>query len=468
MYRSDKESRMRGSGWSIIGRLAAALSMALVLGFGSRALADIGTGPSISDQPAATLLLPYFQVNLNDPNAATTLFSINNASATAVLAHVTVWTDLSVHVLDFDVYLTGYDVYRLNLNSLLITGITPQTASAGQDPTDTISPKGPLSQDINFASCSGILPLPPVPPAQLIDVQNALLGLPVAGSGFGGDCAGLIHPDGVMRGYITVDTVNRCSFVFPGGNAILPGVLGPYFGPDGVATNQNVLWGDSFYLNKRLNRAYAQDLVHILADATNPLTSTPGDYTFYGRYDSTPWNAEDNRQPLSTTFAFRYINAASGQGGNYFNQGTTSVAWRDSKVNQGPFACGSLPSWFPLPQEGFVVFDEQEQVTRPQQCHFSPCPTTPGQTPWPAETQEIFIGSSTGILQTVFDSGWIFADLNHLTPIPPGAPGLADPAAGQAWMFQTYTTSGANSWKIGERAIQLDSASSANHSVPGQ
>ena len=49
------------------------------------AFAVIGT---VDDVPAATLLLPYFEVDLDDPAGVTTLMSINNASATAVLAHV--------------------------------------------------------------------------------------------------------------------------------------------------------------------------------------------------------------------------------------------------------------------------------------------------------------------------------------------------------------------------------------------
>src|SRR5436305_6675816 len=106
--------------------------------------------------PAATLLLPYFEVDLNNPNGLTTLFSINNASATAVLAHVVVWSDLSVPVLDFNIYLTGYDVQTINLRDILVNGVLPRTASAGQDPGDTISPKGQFSQDINFASCQGL------------------------------------------------------------------------------------------------------------------------------------------------------------------------------------------------------------------------------------------------------------------------------------------------------------------------
>src|ERR1700730_4873643 len=87
--------------------------------------------------PAATLLLPYFEVNLDNPNGLTTLFSVNNASATAVLAHVVLWSDLAVPVLSFNVYLTGYDVQSINLRDIIVFGNLPQTASQGQDPNDT-------------------------------------------------------------------------------------------------------------------------------------------------------------------------------------------------------------------------------------------------------------------------------------------------------------------------------------------
>src|SRR5258707_290183 len=78
--------------------------------------------------PAATLLLPYFEVNLDDPNGLTTLFSINNASSTEEIAHVVIWSDLSVPVLDFDVDLTGYAVQTINLRDILIDGLLPSLA----------------------------------------------------------------------------------------------------------------------------------------------------------------------------------------------------------------------------------------------------------------------------------------------------------------------------------------------------
>src|SRR3954469_15697542 len=140
-------------------KTALCLALLGLLALGGQALAVICT---VDDVPAATLLLPYFEVNLGDPNGQTTLFSINNASATAILAHVVVWSDLSVPVLDFNVYLTGYDVQTVNLRDVL-NGTLPRTASAGQDPGNTISPKGQFSQDINFASCTGLLPTPQLP-----------------------------------------------------------------------------------------------------------------------------------------------------------------------------------------------------------------------------------------------------------------------------------------------------------------
>src|SRR5262245_3852017 len=66
--------------------------------------------PTIAEQPSATLLLPYFQVDLNSRAGITTIFTINNSSATAILAHVTVWSDLAVPVFNFNVYLTGFDM----------------------------------------------------------------------------------------------------------------------------------------------------------------------------------------------------------------------------------------------------------------------------------------------------------------------------------------------------------------------
>src|SRR5512142_3069281 len=75
---------------------------------------DIGTAP------AATLLLPYFQVDLGTAGTGrTTIFSVTNVSPYSQIAHVTVWTDWSYPVLDFNIFLTGYDVQPINLYDVI-------------------------------------------------------------------------------------------------------------------------------------------------------------------------------------------------------------------------------------------------------------------------------------------------------------------------------------------------------------
>ena len=69
-------------------------------------------------------------MDLNNPNGLITVFSVNNASAAAVLVHVVLWSDLSVPVLDFNIYLTGYDVQSVNLRDNIVKGNMPRTHEA--------------------------------------------------------------------------------------------------------------------------------------------------------------------------------------------------------------------------------------------------------------------------------------------------------------------------------------------------
>jgi hypothetical protein len=398
--------------------------------------------------PAATLLLPYFEVDLNNPNGLTTLFSVNNASATAALVHVVIWSDLSVPVLDFNIYLTGYDVQSVNLRDIIINGNMPQTASAGQDPNDTISPKGPLSQDINFASCTGILPPPALPGFFIAHLQAALTGK--ASAVLGGLCAGQNLGDNIARGYVTMDTVNSCSLQFVGDVGYLANTI----------TFQNILWGDWFIVNAAQNFAEGGDLVHVEASLTDPATTTSGRYTFYGRYTTPPFTATDHREPLATNFAVRYLN------GGPFSGGTSLLVWRDSKVNQGPFVCpavlGARPPWYPLGQEGITIFDEQEHPQVPTTTPFSPQPPNIGIIPFPAETQRTQVGGSA--LPVPFNFGWIYLNLNTTVAQAPGLPPV-DPAAAQAWVVYTLASNG--HFAVGIDAIRLDSACAALHFNPG-
>jgi hypothetical protein len=405
--------------------------------------------------PAATLLLPYFEVDLDNPAGTQTLFSINNASATAVLVHVVIWSDLSVPVLDFDIYLTGYDVQTINLRDILLYGNLPQTASAGQDPTDTISPKGALSQDINFASCNGVLPLPQLPEIYIAHLQASLTGRPSAL--LSGLCAGQTLGDNIARGYLTADTVSACSTLFQGDAG--------YFvsGGAGLATNQNVLWGD--WVRDMSTAAESGTLVHIEASGVNPATATPGRYTFYGRYDA--WTAVDNREPLATDFAVRYF--AGAPGGSAL--ATSLAVWRDSKVSQGAFTCpataGVRPAWYPLGQEGVVIFDEQEHAVTPVTVPVSPQPPAAAFIPFPAEAQRVPVSNTGGAggaeLTVPYDFGWLYLDLNT-TVSGAGANPPVDPAAAQA--FVTAFDEAGSRFAVGIEAVRLDSACAALHFTP--
>ena len=393
------------------------------------AFAVIGT---IDDVPAATLLLPYFEVDLDNPNGMTTLMSINNASATAVLAHVIIWSDLSFHASDFDIYLTGYDVQTINLRDIIAFGHFPRTASAGQDPGDVISPKGPASQDINFASCTGFLPLGDASADYVLQLQESLTGQ--QNHWFGG-CLGADHGDNIARGYVTVDTVNACGTSFQGDPN--------YFGPGARATDQNVLWGDYFYVNADQDFAQGETLVHIEADPN--LELDPTNYTFYWRYsDFNNVPAADHREGLGNVFAVRYVN------GGAFTGGSSLLSWRDSKyVFPDSFTCShGAPAPYPLGQNQVVVFDEEENFETPQGCTISPCPPEEGLIPFPWEAQRTDVGGPA--LPTTPDFGWIFLNLNSDTGS--GWP-IVNPEIMQNWVTVTMDADGR--FSVGFDAIQL-------------
>lgn len=414
-------------------KLSLCLALVALFGFGSQAQAVIGT---IDEVPAATLLLPYFEVDSTGSGGITTLFSINNASATAVLAHVTIWSDQSVPVLDFDVYLTGYDVQTINLRDILIDGNLPRTASAGQDPGDAISPKGPASQDINFASCTGILPYsnPAVSASFRAHLQAWLTG---NASPATGNCAGARIKDGILRGYVTVDTVNSCNLLFP--SQMLTGY-------SSVITYQNVLWGDYFMVNPEQNFAAGNPLVHIEAQAAGFLA---GDHTFYGRYEA--GGLVNGREALPTTFGARFVN------GGAFSGGTDYIVWREGNAAATGYSCSLAgPSaWYPLDVGQIVIFDEEEQPVEASSCP-SGDPTCTVTVTIPNEAQRTSVADD---LLSPFDFGWTFLNLQHTKLIPAYGDVFA-----QAWVTVDMKAEGR--YEAGFNAIHLDaSANQPNTTV---
>jgi hypothetical protein len=345
---------------------------------------------AVDDVPAATLLLPYFEVDLSRPDGLTTLFSINNAADEAVLAHVVLWTDLGVPSLDFFLYLTGFDVQTVNLRDIFLNGFLPRSASDGQDPTDTISPQGDLSQDINFATCTGHLPYPHLPPTFRDHLRASHTG---QFSAILNGCSGQALGDNRARGYVTVDTVNRCSLLTPQD----PG----YFASDGPATAQNVLWGDFYYVDRPNALAQGENLVRIEA---YPGTFSNNDATFYGRYVNN--SGQDAREPLPASWAARYLN------GGAFHGGASLIVWRDSGQKGMPFACGGRPSWFPLSLREYVAFDEEENPELLEPLPILPPPVYYNHIP--AEANRMALGTET--VPTPFAYGWIYVNLDIAGP----------------------------------------------------
>jgi hypothetical protein len=393
-----------------------------LLALAGPATATIGT---IDNVPAATLLLPYFEVDLDNPQGANTLFSINNSVGSAVLTKVVVWSDQAVPVLNFNVYLTGYDVQTISMRDLLVLGNVPSTASAGQDPGNQISPKGPISGDVDFPSCSGVLPLanPAISNSFRGHIQAWLTG---SQSPQTQNCAGSKPDFGeerIARGYVTVDTVSACDINFPGNWAS--------YGP--VLTDDNVIWGDWFLVNPAQNFAQGDMLVHI---ESCPSCFTAGDHTFDGRYSGGV--ADDSREPLPTTWASRFLV------GGPFDGGTSMLIWREGNSRTEAYSCqlDGPPSWYPLEFKQVLIFDEQEQPTTEETC------------PLVCE-ERVFIHNNTqrvsvaDDLLTPFDFGWVYLNLQHPDLV------YGDEAA-QSWVIVVMDAVGR--FSVGFDVLQLDNA----------
>jgi hypothetical protein len=382
-----------------------------------------GTGPTttnnddscdISTAPAATLLLPYFEVDINAPQttAQTTLFTITNVTQIPQIAHVTVWTDLSYPVLDFNIFLTGYDVQGINLYDVIARGFVASNAGTSID--DAISPTGQRSLDNddnnNFASsvasdCS-ILP-GPIPNNILADVRTALT-TGKAPNSCGNGTVGLVHTNAI--GYVTIDVASTCSVKLP--------IDASYYNDplDGILYD-NVLIGDYQQINPNPttgNYAGGNPLVHIRAipegGPAGIFVATNLPYTFYDRYTPAALRTFDRRQPLPVVFAARFIQGGTGA----FN--TNFKIWREG-VTTGATACTStaytVNNGSAMVVRDIVRFDEHENPTiNATQVRVSPVSTTTVVLPETSSTSTT--SGNFPPLSTSGDvGGWMYLNLNN-------------------------------------------------------
>ncbi len=366
--------------------------LAACLALGLAVIAPVGRAEigGLDDVPAATLLLPYFEVDLDDPLGRTTLFSVANARQEATVAHVTFWTDLGVPTLGFNVYLTGYDIQTINLRDVFVTGTLPRTASVGQDPEDDFSPGGHFSLDSDFPACTGQLPLPVLPETLLVHLRSSHVGGPSAVV-FGGLCSAFDHGDNVARGYLTIDQVKDCTLDLPTDEG--------YFSA-AILGFDNVLVGDYFYVDSGQNFAQGETMVHLEAD------SALGEdhYTFYRALSG----GADRREGMGNLYLARFVD------GGDFDGGTDFIAWRDSKREIGPFSCSlPVPAPFPLGQQRLVVFDEEENADEPFICPFT-CPPGLEIMAFPFQTNRVQIGGPE--MPVPWNFGAWYLDLNTAVP----------------------------------------------------
>jgi hypothetical protein len=305
--------------------------------------------------PAATLLLPYFEVDLADRNGETTLFTITNASPREQVAHITLWTDFGFPVIEFSVYLTGYDVQGLNLYDVIALGQIAPPNGTGFD--DRGSPEGDFSDDnpaVQEDTCRN-LPMQ-VAAAYRPRLQQAFTQGSVPALGSAPACArvGGVHTR--ATGYATIDVARVCGSTNPSQ---------PVYYTEEIAFD-NVLTGDFMQVNGNENYAQGNPLVHIraipeggtyasrAADPARYRTNTP--QTFYGRFQSTANPVADGRQPLPSAFMARWI---SGGAGSFH---TSYKIWREGMT--GPNAdCALYQQNEHNPVLDLATFDEEENGT---------------------------------------------------------------------------------------------------------
>lgn len=302
--------------------------------------------------PAATLLLPYFDVDLANPNGETTLFTVTNVSPDERIANVTIWTDLAYPVLSFPIYLTGYDVQSINLYDVIQNGRIAPPRGTGT----SVSPQGDFSRrnfELDRSECLSI-------PSQLSEetisrLKQALVIGRVPAQGSNPQClkVGTVHGNVHAAGYVTIDVVRACRTLSPADAA--------YY-VDTIAYD-NVLIGEWIQVDRSRRFAEGNQMVHIRAipegETTAVRAAFPEIYrsnfprTFYGRFTGN--SKSDGRQPLPSRLAARWIHGGAGA----YN--TELTIWREPQTGTGA-SCASYADNGDMTATEFVTFDENENA----------------------------------------------------------------------------------------------------------
>lgn len=357
---------------------------------------DIGVAP------AATLLLPLFEVEIDAPasTARTTLFTITNVTAQPQIARVTLWSDWAYPVFAFNLFLTGYDVQAINLYDILGRGLVAPDRGTSNASTPGARSVNNISGNPRFlpsaaTNCSaGKMPVE-MPAVLLSDIRSALT------TGFFSLC-GTTRVGGThtwAMGYVTVDVVADCTFVLP--------TDPEYYSRELLF--DNVLIGDYQVVSPEHSLAQGETMVHIRAipeGGPAGFSGTNLPYTFYDRFLTPATRGFDRRQPLPSVFAARYI-----QGGST-GFTTDFRVWREGITGAGA-ACGDYINNRSVETGEFVRFDQRENASRMAPSiitsggfYWYP-PTTPTAVPISSSNSTMFAPLSSGDV-----GGWMYMNLH--------------------------------------------------------
>ena len=395
--------------------------------------------------PAATLLLPYFEVDIYGNSGQTTLFTVVNISRYPQIAHVTLWTDRAYPVLTFNLYLTGYDVQSINLADVLGRGIIapPSGTSSTTTPGSLSASTNPnLRSPLDCASIPGALT-----PAILAAIRNTFtIGKHPSLACFVGNT----HMNAI--GYTTIDVVASCT---------------PRDGTDPLYYTNDILFDNVLTGDYQQVGAHPSGLPQSGFDAggnpmvpiravpegggagSNVATALP--YTFYDRYTQQIRRTFDRRQPLPSTFAARFIQggtAAFATNVTIWREGVTgSAASCASYRNNGEINTGLFE---------FVRFDEHDNPFVSQHCPFEDCDQAPT---LPATSSQNSAGSTFPQMDGSDVGGWMYLNLNNggsssysvtshpseTTTTGPSSTPFGNPRASQNWVTVTmFGNVGAN------------------------
>jgi hypothetical protein len=357
--------------------------------------------------PAATLLLPYFEVDFDNPQGEQTTFTITNVSPKDQIARVTLWTDYSFPVLTFNVYLTGYDVQSINLFDVIERGIIAPDEGTGTQVTGR-GPRSGRNFALDLRDCERLVGQ--LPNEYIAFMKSAFTEGTAPDLGTVNGCSNVGNEHDNAIGYATIDVVRNCAENAP--------LSEEYWSED--ITWDNVLIGDFHQSNLQNHVAQGSPLVHIRAipDAKFPRT-------FYGRYQSASAPGLDGRQPLPSTIAARWVQGGVDEYQTFFK------IWREGKRGRD----ATCPTWddnvrtFPE----IVRFDEAENA-------WADVPSTS-----PTPIWDIVLLPATSMISSADASivpqvgngslgGWIYINLDD--------PTVDNPFATQNWVVSSMRAGG--------------------------